>query len=362
MVKDLRTGVQTSDTGGVLDGDLDQFMAGGAGAEGVRRRAGEGRGRGVGRGILDPTTRIKADPPLDSRACGNPDPLWSCFGPAFAGTSGKAGYFAPSRLKYTSTFMPTASGPGLGQVDHDLRDIDVGEVALAARADAAGVDDRRDRGHGAGDVAAAKCRRAHHDALSDFDVAIVALVDLGADAQLREIAEHDQRQRRGRRRELAGADIHLQHGPGDRRAHDQVVERGFGAAQIEARHRELSFELARRRRGRVGLDLAQVRRGAAGAARAQSRASCVRSRALRRRRCRRVSPPRHGRRAARASITALSPLADGILVLAPFGVLAGRRRAGALAQADTAARPWRSGCAPRRPRAGSSPRRQTPCR
>jgi peptide chain release factor 2 len=26
MVKDLRTGVQTSDTGGVLDGDLDQFM------------------------------------------------------------------------------------------------------------------------------------------------------------------------------------------------------------------------------------------------------------------------------------------------------------------------------------------------
>jgi peptide chain release factor 2 len=27
MVKDLRTGVQTSNTGGVLDGDLDQFMA-----------------------------------------------------------------------------------------------------------------------------------------------------------------------------------------------------------------------------------------------------------------------------------------------------------------------------------------------
>jgi peptide chain release factor 2 len=26
MVKDLRTGVQTSDTGGVLDGDLDPFM------------------------------------------------------------------------------------------------------------------------------------------------------------------------------------------------------------------------------------------------------------------------------------------------------------------------------------------------
>jgi peptide chain release factor 2 len=27
MVKDLRTGVETSDTGGVLDGDLDQFMS-----------------------------------------------------------------------------------------------------------------------------------------------------------------------------------------------------------------------------------------------------------------------------------------------------------------------------------------------
>jgi peptide chain release factor 2 len=26
MVKDLRTGVSTSDTGGVLDGDLDPFM------------------------------------------------------------------------------------------------------------------------------------------------------------------------------------------------------------------------------------------------------------------------------------------------------------------------------------------------
>ena len=26
MVKDLRTGVQTSDTAGVLDGDLDEFM------------------------------------------------------------------------------------------------------------------------------------------------------------------------------------------------------------------------------------------------------------------------------------------------------------------------------------------------
>ena len=27
MVKDLRTGYETSDTGGVMDGDLDAFMA-----------------------------------------------------------------------------------------------------------------------------------------------------------------------------------------------------------------------------------------------------------------------------------------------------------------------------------------------
>jgi len=27
MIKDLRTGVETSDTSGVLDGDLDKFMA-----------------------------------------------------------------------------------------------------------------------------------------------------------------------------------------------------------------------------------------------------------------------------------------------------------------------------------------------
>ena len=47
MVKDLRTGVQTSNTGGVLDGDLDQFMAAALGAKSLRHRAGECRGRRV---------------------------------------------------------------------------------------------------------------------------------------------------------------------------------------------------------------------------------------------------------------------------------------------------------------------------
>ena len=67
MVKDLRTGVQTSNTGAVLDGDLDEFMGRGAGAEGVRGGAEEDRGRrrsgGGGRrwqdcsaSILDPSS------------------------------------------------------------------------------------------------------------------------------------------------------------------------------------------------------------------------------------------------------------------------------------------------------------------
>ena len=68
MVKDLRTGVQTSNTGGVLDGDLDPFMAGGAGAEGVRHRAGQGRGRGVG-GCRALVTAPRKRPPSGS-ACG----------------------------------------------------------------------------------------------------------------------------------------------------------------------------------------------------------------------------------------------------------------------------------------------------
>jgi protein subunit release factor A len=44
MVKDLRTGVQTSDTRGVLDGDLDEFMAATMAPARLRRRAGRGGG------------------------------------------------------------------------------------------------------------------------------------------------------------------------------------------------------------------------------------------------------------------------------------------------------------------------------
>ena len=47
MVKDLRTGVQTSDTSGVLDGDLDEFMAATLAQRAFGHRARRGRGRGL---------------------------------------------------------------------------------------------------------------------------------------------------------------------------------------------------------------------------------------------------------------------------------------------------------------------------
>ena len=50
MVKDLRTGVQTSNTGGVLDGDLDQFMEAALAQKAFGTGAGGGGGRGVGAG------------------------------------------------------------------------------------------------------------------------------------------------------------------------------------------------------------------------------------------------------------------------------------------------------------------------
>ena len=58
MVKDLRTGVSTSDTGGVLDGDIDQFTRSGARAKGLRHRPGACRGR-----------RIEAGPASRRTAC-----------------------------------------------------------------------------------------------------------------------------------------------------------------------------------------------------------------------------------------------------------------------------------------------------
>ena len=50
MVKDLRTGVSTSNTGGVLDGDLDQFME----ATLAQRAFGDGAGGHRGRGLAPP--------------------------------------------------------------------------------------------------------------------------------------------------------------------------------------------------------------------------------------------------------------------------------------------------------------------
>ena len=50
MVKDLRTGVQTSDTSGVLDGDLDEFMAATLAQRAFGTTGGRDRGRGLAHG------------------------------------------------------------------------------------------------------------------------------------------------------------------------------------------------------------------------------------------------------------------------------------------------------------------------
>ncbi len=51
MVKDLRTGVSTSNTGGVLDGDLDEFMQAALAQKAFGGGPGKRRGRGVGRAL-----------------------------------------------------------------------------------------------------------------------------------------------------------------------------------------------------------------------------------------------------------------------------------------------------------------------
>ena len=47
MVKDLRTGVSTSNTGGVLDGDLDPFMAAALAQKAFGAAPARSRGRGI---------------------------------------------------------------------------------------------------------------------------------------------------------------------------------------------------------------------------------------------------------------------------------------------------------------------------
>ena len=67
MVKDLRTGVQTSNTGAVLDGDLDQFMEAALAQKAFGDRAEGGRGRGV-----DRVTGRSENPRCRARAAGRP--------------------------------------------------------------------------------------------------------------------------------------------------------------------------------------------------------------------------------------------------------------------------------------------------
>ena len=58
MVKDLRTGVSTSDTGGVLDGDLDQFMQAALAQKAFGTGPDERRGRGVAAARMEPGRQL----------------------------------------------------------------------------------------------------------------------------------------------------------------------------------------------------------------------------------------------------------------------------------------------------------------
>ena len=80
MVKDLRTGVETSDTSGVLDGDLDAFMAAALALQvgaraGPRRRLAPEHGRrprfggALGRGATGSPIRRRWSPATSARRC-----------------------------------------------------------------------------------------------------------------------------------------------------------------------------------------------------------------------------------------------------------------------------------------------------
>ena len=125
MVKDLRTGVQTSNTGGVLDGDLDPFMEAALAQKAFGTTPGRGRGCGViskqGNDLASVTLRCSAE----GRASKGDGPLspHSNLQEHCGRAGGRASFEARlrralrmrrggHRRKNTSTFIPTASGPG----------------------------------------------------------------------------------------------------------------------------------------------------------------------------------------------------------------------------------------------------------
>src|SRR5438309_1059231 len=106
---------------------------------------------------------------------------------------------------------------GIRQIDDDFQNVDVAELAWTARVDSAGTDKVSDGNDLSVKFATTKCGRTHEDALPDANSFEILLVHLGAHAQGRDIAEHEQRQLQRWHRQFTFSGVDLQHGAIDRR-------------------------------------------------------------------------------------------------------------------------------------------------
>src|SRR5579859_3003269 len=96
---------------------------------------------------------------------------------SFAATSDRCGYCAPpcsegfprrSAREEHVDLHADRQRPGRGEIDHHLDHVDVVERAQALGVDAAGFDDRRNRGDLGGEILAGKCGGTHRRRLADL--------------------------------------------------------------------------------------------------------------------------------------------------------------------------------------------------
>jgi hypothetical protein len=80
--------------------------------------------------------------------------------------------------------------PAISQVNKDFCNVDIGRAALSARGAARRPDDRRNCGDLAGDFTALKSSSSHDDWLANSDLPKVAVVQLYANAQGRDVSEN----------------------------------------------------------------------------------------------------------------------------------------------------------------------------
>src|SRR5262245_61298065 len=80
--------------------------------------------------------------------------------------------------------------PAISQINKDFCNVDIGRASLSARGAARGPDDRRNCGNLAGDFTTGKSSSPHSDWLASSDLPEVAVVQLHADAQGRDVSEN----------------------------------------------------------------------------------------------------------------------------------------------------------------------------